>query len=80
MINKNNNKIPKDFDIFYPFMIENFLKNYDNILKFVDSKNGEISSQRVFIYNMNTNIDYVLLKKKLIDTNNYISTLNKKIG
>lgn len=80
IINKNNNKIPKNFDIFYPFMIENFLKNYDNILKFVDSKNGEISSQRVFIYNMNTNIDYVLLKKKLIETNNYISTLNKKTG
>lgn len=49
-------------------MIENFLKNYENILKFIDSKNNENGIQRVYIYNMNTNINYIELKKKLIDT------------
>lgn len=68
LIKKNNNKIPRNFDIFYPFMIENFLKNYENILKFIDSKNNENGIQRVYIYNMNTNINYIELKKKLIDT------------
>jgi ubiquitin-protein ligase len=68
IINKNNNKIQNEFKVFYPFMEENFLKNYDNIIKFIDSKNEEISSQRVHIYSMNTYIDYGKLKTKLIDT------------
>jgi ubiquitin-conjugating enzyme E2 Z len=78
LINKTSNKIPKDFDIFYHYMIENFLKNYENILKFIDSKNEEISNQRVYIYNMNTNINYIELKKKIIETRNYIENASKK--
>ena len=78
LINKTSNRIPKDFDIFYHYMIENFLKNYENILKFIDSKNEEISNQRVYIYNMNTNINYIELKKKIIETRNYIENASKK--
>uniref|UniRef100_A0A6C0KQV4 Ubiquitin-conjugating enzyme E2 Z n=1 Tax=viral metagenome TaxID=1070528 RepID=A0A6C0KQV4_9ZZZZ len=70
MINKNNNKIPLEFKIFYPFMRDNFLNNYENILKIIDSKNEEISSQRVSIYSMTTNINYKELKKKIIKIKN----------
>lgn len=76
IIKKNNNKIPKQFDVFYPFMVENFLKNYENILKLIDSKNEEIDNQRVNIYNMNTNINYIELKKKIIKTKIYIENEN----
>jgi len=82
LINKNNNRIPNNFDIFfdifYPFMIEIFLKNYENILKFIDSKNEEVSNQKVYIYSMNTNLNYIELKKKLIETKRNIEILLKK--
>ena len=75
---KKNNKIPSNFDVFYPFMIENFLKNYENILKFIDSKNEEIGNQRVCIYTMNTNINYIELKKKIIETKRIIDNSSEK--
>ena len=68
IIDTNNNKIPNDFKVFYPFMKENFFKNYDNIINLIDSKNEEVVYQRVAIYSMNTSIDYSKLKKKLIKT------------
>jgi ubiquitin-protein ligase len=68
IINRSKQKIPSPFEIFYPFMKETFLKNYDRILKFIDSKEGEISLQKVVIYAMNIQIDYPFLKQKLIDT------------
>jgi len=77
IINKNNNKIQNEFKVFYPFMEENFLKNYDNIIKFIDSKNEEITSQRVNIYSMNTSIDYGKLKTKLINTKQIVENSNE---
>jgi ubiquitin-protein ligase len=72
LINRNKSKIPSPFEIFYPFMKENFLKNYDEILKFVELNKHEISIQKVGIYSMSTNINYLLLKEKLILTKNII--------
>jgi len=77
IINKNNNKIPNEFKVFYPFMKENFLKNYDNLVTFIDSKNEEISSQRVNIYSMNTSIDYNKLKTKLVTTKQILENSNE---
>jgi ubiquitin-protein ligase len=77
IINKNNNKIPNEFKVFYPFMKENFLKNYDNLVTFIDSKNEEISSQRVNIYSMNTSIDYSKLKTKLVTTKQILENSNE---
>lgn len=72
LINRNKSKIPAPFEIFYPFMKENFLKNYDEILKFVELNKHEVSIQKVGIYSMSTNINYLLLKEKLIITKNII--------
>jgi ubiquitin-protein ligase len=68
IINKNNNKIPSPFEIFYPFMKENFFKNFNKILEFVKSKKEEKSTQLVDIYAMKTTINYIELKSKLIET------------
>jgi ubiquitin-protein ligase len=75
IINKNNNKIPSPFEIFYPFMKENFFKNYDKILEFVESKKEEKSMQLVDIYAMKTTINYTELKSKLIETKLIIDTI-----
>lgn len=72
LINRNKSRIPSPFEIFYPFMKENFLKNYDEILKFVELNKNDISIQKVGIYSMSTNINYLLLKEKLILTKNII--------
>jgi ubiquitin-protein ligase len=68
MINRSKQKIPSPFEIFYPFMKENFIKNYDKLLEFVESKQNENDVQKVSIYMMTTNINYIDLKKKLINT------------
>jgi ubiquitin-protein ligase len=77
MINRCKQKIPYPFEIFYPFMRESFLKCYDKLVEFVESKQQENGTQVVNIYSMNTNIDYVSLKTKLLETRNIVE--NDKI-
>jgi ubiquitin-protein ligase len=72
MINLSKQKIPSPFEIFYPFMRQIFFKNYDKVMRFVESKKDETGIQRVHIYNMVTMIDYLDLKNKLIQTKNII--------
>ena len=74
----DKSKIPAPFEIFYSFMKENFFKNYDEIMKFIDSKNEEQSEQKVSVYQMCTNINYKLLKKKLIQTKELLERDNIK--
>ena len=69
-----NNKIPQPFEMFYPFMKENFIINYDKLLAFVKSKSNEKSTQNVGFYSMNTNINYSNLEKKLIETKTFIDS------
>lgn len=76
IINLSKKKIPTPFEIFYPFMREIFLKNYDKIMAFVESKKDENGLQIVHIYKMNTFIDYLALKHKLISTKNIIELQN----
>jgi len=66
------NKIPEPFQIFYPFMKENFINNYDKLLTYIKSKSMKISTQYVSIYNMNINIDYLTLENKLIEAKTFI--------
>ena len=68
IINLSNKKIPSPFEIFYPYMIQNFEKNYDKIMAFIESNTSNISTQIVEVYNMNTLINYLALKDKLIQT------------
>ena len=76
IINIYKKKIPSPFEIFYPFMRQLFLKNYDKIMDFVQSKKDEIGEQIVSIYNMRTIVNYLALKNKLIDTKNIIEQEN----
>jgi ubiquitin-protein ligase len=76
MINLFNQKIPPPFEIFYSFMRENFLKNYDKLIEIVDSHNqDEPGYQIVDIYKMSTYINYQDLKEKLIATKQIVETI-----
>jgi ubiquitin-conjugating enzyme E2 Z len=59
------------FENFYPFIRENFIKNYDKLLEFANKKNEEFKQEIVNFttgyYNMNVNIDY----NKVIHRLNY---------
>ena len=57
------------FENFYPFIKENFLKNYDKLLEFAENKNKEfdLSSKefRTGFYNMKINVNYNNIIEKL---------------
>lgn len=69
-------KIPQPFEMFYPFMKELFIHNYDKLLQRIKDKNNEVSIQKVCIYNMHTNIDYSALENKLIQTKQFIDSIS----
>ena len=63
--------------MFYSFMKEHFIKNYDKLLDFVGKKkNNDNNIYDVSIYRMTTKVDYIGLKQKLIDTNCIVQTQN----
>jgi len=66
LLDKTKNLVPTQFLQFSPFMKELFLKNYDKILEIIDKQNGLIESYGVYIYQMNTHVNYVLLKDKIV--------------
>jgi ubiquitin-protein ligase len=66
------NKIPHPFIMFYPFIKEHFINNYDKLISYVQSNSNETSTQQVSIYNMITHINYPNLEKKLIETKKFI--------
>ena len=69
IIDLSKNKIPVHFEIFYTFIKENFIKNFDKILEFVETQQtNKPKTECLRIYNMTTHIDYICLKRKLIDT------------
>lgn len=65
MLDKSKNRIPTKFVSFYPFMKELFLKNYEKLVAFIESKNGLNERYNVHIYQMTTNANYTLLKEKM---------------
>ena len=60
------------FDYFYPFVKENFNKNFDNLLEFAEKKktqfNSETKSFKTGFYTMNVIVDYNKIIKKLNET------------
>lgn len=68
------NKIPPPFQMFYPFMKEQFINNYDKLVTYVKSKSDEKSTQYVKIYKMTTNINYSNLENKLIETKTFVDS------
>lgn len=57
------------FENFYPFIKENFIRNYDKLLEFSDKKNKdfhmEITNFKTGFYSMNINVDYNKVIKRL---------------
>ena len=74
IINLSKHKIPYPFQLFYSFMKEHFVKNYDKLLEFVEKKTENIYIYDVHLYMMSTKVDYISLKQKLIDTNIAVQT------
>ena len=70
-----NNSLEEKFQIFYPFMRECFIANYDKLIEFVETKTQENTEEILFvkIYNMQTNVNYSLLKNKLIELKQHIT-------
>lgn len=62
------------FENFYPFIKENFNKNFDNFIEFAEKKNIEFKNQTINFktgfYGMNVNIDYNKVIEKLNETKN----------
>lgn len=70
ILNKKNFVYRPFFESFYPFVKENFLKNYDKLLAFVEGKlekKGSNETVLVAFYNMSVSINYNNLREKLID-------------
>ena len=75
ILNLSKNNIPKPFEMFYPIMKEQFIKNYDKIYEFILSKNKEDYICSVNIYRMIIKINYDILEGKLIETKQIIDNL-----
>ena len=71
IIDKKDGVYMPFFENFYPFIKENFIKNYDKLLEFSERKNNDFKNTvvnfKTEFYNMNINADYnkVILKMKL---------------
>ena len=69
IINKQKNVFMPFFELFNLFIEENFLKNYNQIMIFLEKKNVEFNYQaKIFYnycYNMTVSVDYNKLIKKI---------------
>jgi len=76
LITKDDNYFPKKFDIFYDVMVENFNKNNEAIIDFLNKKENEhpdCEFVKINVYPMNVVlIDYKYLKKS------YLEYINKE--
>lgn len=58
MVNKKKNVYNEKFDMFYPYVLENFTKNSPKILKYLESQQTKPEFVNSSIYSMNVLIDY----------------------
>jgi len=69
IIDKKESVFMPFFENFYPFIKENFIQNYYKLLEIANKKNDEFKNQVVNFktgyYNMNVNVDYNKLIKRL---------------
>ena len=75
IVNKKAGVYNDKFDIFYTYVKENFLKNYDTLLEFIDKEiSSEVFKEKPIFhtsyYTMNVLIDYELLRNKIVDCKN----------
>jgi len=65
------------FDLFYTYIKENFNKNYNNLIEFVQNKiNNNYKPQTITtnIYNMSVNVNYSRIMLKLNEAKHMIET------
>lgn len=78
IIKKKEGVYQKFFEAFYPYVKKEFLKNYDNILSFIQTKiNKPIKPNKstlvtTNIYSISINIDYVKLLTKLEECKEFL--------
>jgi ubiquitin-conjugating enzyme E2 Z len=75
LITKDDNYFPKKFDIFYDVMMENFNKNNEEIIDFLNKKTNEQPHYefiKINVYPMNVFVDYKYLEKS------YLEYINKE--
>ncbi len=68
LLNLSLNNIPEPFEIFYPYMKEHFIKNYNKIREFIENKKDNNNNNGcifVDVYKMTTCISYKKLYAKL---------------
>ena len=69
IVRKKNGVFLPFFDNFYPFIKENFLKNYDKLLEFAENKNKDFNLSstdfRTEVYSMRVTADYNNIIEKL---------------
>ena len=70
IVNKTNGYYLDFFNIFYSFIKENFLKNYDNLLLFLEKKSIDYPVQNITteLYCLNVTINYPSLIEKIKQT------------
>jgi ubiquitin-conjugating enzyme E2 Z len=80
IINKTEGIYMPFFENFYPFVKENFIKNYDNLIEFANKKNEEFYNQSIILktnfYSMNININYNKIITRLNECKNFINDKN----
>lgn len=78
IINKKDNVYMSFFDNFFPFIKENFLKNYNNLIEFAELKNSEFNNESkkisTNVYSMTVEIDYNIVIDKLKKIKNGLFT------
>ena len=68
MITKSTDTYSDKFDVLFPFVEENFIKNKKNVLDFLKEKAKKIPEKVITsIYNMNVNINYDKLLKEYMN-------------
>ena len=71
IVDKTIGIFPENFSCFYTIVKENFLKNSDEITRYLEIKSKEepiAIDIRTSLYNMNVNINYPLLLNKYKET------------
>lgn len=69
IVRKKNSVVLPFFDMFYSYVKENFIKNYDSLLAFAEKKLATDYKEKAVLatgfYNMNVTIDYEFIINKL---------------
>jgi hypothetical protein len=68
------------FELFYHYVQENFLKNYDDLMQFIENKNKEKKPKQMIttkLYDLSIEVDYKLLQNRIIECREKMNTVKK---